>query len=155
MVNSKHSNIAENRKARHDYEIIKTFEAGLSLLGWEVKSMRAHRVQLKESYAICRKNEIWLLNSHFSPLSTTSTHVETDPYRTRKTLLKRKEINELLGAVQRKGLSIVPLALYWKGPYAKLKLALCRGKKAHDKRAALAERDWKRNQERIRKDAHR
>ena len=154
MGNSKHSNITENRKARHDYEIIKTFEAGLCLTGWEVKSLRANRAQLKESYAVCRKNEIWLLNAHFSPLSTSSTHVEADPYRTRKILLKRKEINELMGGVQQKGLSIVPLSLYWKGPYAKLNLALCRGKKAHDKRAALAERDWKRNQERIRKNAY-
>jgi SsrA-binding protein len=154
MANSKESNITENRKARHDYEIIKVFEAGLVLEGWEIKSLRAHRVQLRDSYAVCKNNEIWLLNSHISPLASASTHIHPEPYRTRKLLLKRREINELIGAVQLKGLSIIPLKLYWNRAYAKLSLALCRGKKAHDKRQATADRDWKRQQERLRKHEH-
>jgi SsrA-binding protein len=143
------STIALNKKARHDYHLEERFEAGLALEGWEVKSMRAGRVQLKESYVIVRHGEIYLIGAHISPLSSASTHVQPDPTRTRKLLLHREEISKLIGAVERKGYTLVPVALYWKRGRAKLEIALAKGKKAHDKRATLKERDWKREQERL------
>jgi SsrA-binding protein len=143
------STIALNKKARHDYHIEERFEAGLALEGWEVKSLRAGRAQLKESYVIVRNGEIWLLGAHFSPLTTASTHVHPDPTRTRKLLLHGNEISKLIGAVERKGYTLVPLAMYWKGGRAKLEIALAKGKKAHDKRADIKERDWQREQHRL------
>jgi SsrA-binding protein len=143
------STIALNKKARHDYHLEERFEAGLALEGWEVKSMRAGRVQLKESYVIVRHGEIYLIGAHISPLPSASTHVQPDPTRTRKLLLHREEISKLIGAVERKGYTLVPVALYWKRGRAKLEIALAKGKKAHDKRATLKERDWKREQERL------
>ena len=141
--------IAENRKARHDYFIEDRYEAGLSLMGWEVKSMRAGRAQLKESYVYLRNGEAYLLGAHISPLNSASTHVATDPTRTRKLLLKRSEIDHLVGAVEREGYTLVPLELYWKRGRAKLRVGLAKGKKQHDKRATDKDRDWQRDKARI------
>ena len=141
--------IAVNRKARHNYFIEKTFEAGLALEGWEVKSMRDGRAQLAEAYVNLRKGEAWLVGAHFSPLSTASTHIKTDPTRARKLLLHRHELDRLIGAVERKGYALVPLKLHWHKGRAKLDVGLAKGKKQHDKRAAGKDRDWQRQKERI------
>lgn len=141
--------IALNKKARHDYHIEKDVEAGIALEGWEVKSLRAGRAQLKESYVIARNRELYLFGAHFSPLPSASTHVQTDPTRTRKLLLKRREIDQLIGAVDRSGYTIVPLSLYWKRGRVKLKIALAKGKKQFDKRAAIKEREWNRDKQRL------
>ena len=143
------STIALNKKARHDYFIEERIEAGLALQGWEVKSLREGRVQLSESYILLRGNEAWLFGMHISPLLSASTHVTPDATRTRKLLLHRREIDKLTGAVERKGYTLVPLALYWKRGRAKLEIALARGKQSHDKRAADKERDWNREKQRL------
>jgi len=140
--------IAVNRKARHEYFIEERYEAGLALQGWEVKAMRAGRLQLKEGYVLMKDNEAWLFGAHISPLPTTSTHVIADPTRSRKLLLHRRQIDQLLGAVERKGYALVPLAVYWKAGKAKVEIGLARGKKQHDKRDAIAERDQMRDVER-------
>ena len=141
--------IAVNRKARHDYSIENTFEAGLSLEGWEVKSMREGRAQLAEAYVNLRNGEAWLVGAHFSPLTTASTHIQTDPTRARKLLLHRHELDRLTGAVERKGYTLVPLNLHWVKGRAKLEVGLAKGKKQHDKRAADKDRDWQRQKQRI------
>lgn len=141
--------IAQNKKAFHDYFVEDRFEAGIALQGWEVKSLRAGRAQLKESHVIVRDGEAFLLGSHISPLSSASTHVHPDPTRTRKLLLHRDELNRLIGAVERRGYTLVPLALYWKRGRAKLAIGLARGKKAYDKRATEKARDWDREKARI------
>ena len=141
--------IAENRKARHDFFIEEDFEAGIALEGWEVKSLRAGRANLTESYAILKNGEAWLLGAHISPLASASTHVHADPVRTRKLLLHRRELDRLVGAVERKGYTLVPLSLYWQRGRTKLKLGLAKGKKQHDKRAAEKDRDWQRQKARI------
>jgi SsrA-binding protein len=141
--------IALNRKARHDYFIEDTLEAGLVLEGWEVKSLRAGNVQLAESYVYIRSGEAWLFGAHFSPLSTASTHVKPDPTRNRKLLIHRQELDRLIGAVERKGFALVPLDLHWHKGRAKLNVGMAKGKKQHDKRATDRERDWKRQKERI------
>ncbi len=141
--------IVTNRKARHDFFIEDNLEAGLALQGWEAKSLRAGRAQLKESYVVIKDAEAWLLGAHFSPLSSASTHVKTDPTRTRKLLLHRRELDRLIGSVERKGYTLIPLSLYWKKGRAKLDLGLAKGKKQHDKRATDKDRDWKRQKERI------
>ena len=141
--------IAENRKARHDYFIEEQLEAGLSLEGWEVKSLRAARANLKESYAIVKDGEAWLLGAHISPLVSASTHVSPDPIRTRKLLLHRRQIDRLTGAVERRGYTLVPLLLYWNRGKVKLKLGLAKGKKQHDKRAVEKDRDWQRQRQRL------
>lgn len=146
--------IALNKKARHDYFIEANYECGLVLEGWEVKSLRAGRAQLTESYVHLRDGEAWLLGAHISPLSTASTHVRPDPTRTRKLLLHRGELDRLVGAVERKGFTLVPLALYWSKGRVKLDIGLAKGKKQHDKRATQKDRDWKRQQERILKSSH-
>jgi SsrA-binding protein len=143
--------IAENRKARHDYFIEETYEAGMSLLGWEVKSLRAGRVQLKEAYVFVKDAEAYLFGAHVSALSTASTHVIADPIRTRKLLLNRSELNRLVGAVERRGYTLVPLEMYWKGGLAKLRIGLAKGKKEHDKRASSKDRDWQREKSRLMK----
>jgi SsrA-binding protein len=143
------STIALNKKARHDYLIEERLEAGIALEGWEVKSLRAGRAQIREAYVIVRNGEIFLLGAHITPLPSASTHVNPDPTRTRKLLLHKQQIGKLIGAVERRGYTLVPLALYWKQGKAKLEIALAKGKKAHDKRAASKERDWKREQERL------
>ncbi len=141
--------IAENRKARHDYFIESDIEAGIALEGWEVKSLRAGRANLTESYAIVKDGEAWLLGAHIAPLTSASTHVIADPIRTRKLLLHRRELDRLIGSVERKGYTLVPLSLYWQRGRTKLKLGLAKGKKQHDKRATEKDRDWKRQKERI------
>lgn len=140
--------IAQNKKARHDYHIEERFEAGLALAGWEVKSLRAGKVQLTESYVLLKDGEAWLLGAHISPLNTASTHVIADPIRTRKLLLHKRELARLFRATQQKGHTCVPLALYWKGNHIKCEIALATGKKQHDKRASEKERDWDREKQR-------
>jgi SsrA-binding protein len=142
-------NIAENRRARFDYFIEERYEAGLSLQGWEVKSLRAGKANIAEAYVYLRDGEVYLLGAHINPLSTTSSHVFAEPVRTRKLLLNRSEIAHLIGAVERKGYTIVPLELYWQRGKAKLRIGLAKGKKQHDKRATEKERDWSRDKARL------
>lgn len=146
------STIALNKKARFEYHIEETFEAGLALAGWEVKSLRAGKAQLTDTYILVKNGEAWLLGSHFMPLNTTSTHVLADPTRTRKLLLHRKEIAKIFSRTQDKGHTCVPLKLYWKKNLVKCELALVTGKKQHDKRATEKERDWNRQKARIMRD---
>lgn len=141
--------IALNKKANHEYFIEQRFEAGIALEGWEVKSLREGRIQLVESYVIIKKGEAWLLGSQIPPLMTTAKHLNADPQRTRKLLLHRRELNKLIGAVQREGYTLVPVKLYWKQGRVKLEIGLAKGKKQHDKRATVKERDWQRNKARI------
>jgi SsrA-binding protein len=141
--------VAVNRKARHDYFIEERYEAGLALQGWEVKALRAGRLQLKEGYVLMKDGEAWLFGAHISPLPTTSTHVIADPTRSRKVLLHRRQIDALLGAVERKGYALVPLSVYWENGKAKLEIGLARGKKQHDKRADERDRDWQREKSRM------
>lgn len=136
--------IAQNRKAWHDYAIEQKCEAGLVLEGWEVKSLRAGRAQLKEGYVAIDRGEAFLLGAHISPLASASTHVQANPTRPRKLLLHREELNKLIGAVERRGYTLIPLALYWKRGRAKLEVALARGKQAHDKRADIKKRESER-----------
>jgi len=143
--------IVLNKKARHDYFIDDTYEAGLALAGWEVKALRAGRAQIKEGYVLLKDGEAWLFGAHISPLPSASTHVKPDPVRTRKLLLHRRQIDNLIGLVERKGYTLVPLSLYWKKGKAKLEIGLARGKKKYDKRAAEKDRDWQRQKERIMK----
>ena len=143
------NNIAINKKARHDYFILENLEAGIVLEGWEVKSLRAKSIQLKESYVLLKNMEAWLFGAHISPLATASTHKVTDPIRTRKLLLHRNEIAKLIGAVERKGFTIVPLSMYWKNGVAKIEIGIAKGKQKQDKRASIKERDWKRDKQRI------
>jgi len=143
--------IAQNRRARHDYFIDETFEAGLELRGWEVKSLRAGKAQIAESYVNLKGGEAWLIGSHISPLASASTHVKADPTRTRKLLLHRRELDRLVGAVERKGYTLVPLDLHWSKGRVKLSVGLARGKKSHDKRASLKERDWQLQKSRLMK----
>jgi SsrA-binding protein len=147
------STIALNKKSRHDYTLEERFEAGLALEGWEVKSLREGRVQIRDSYVILKNGEAWLLGAVITPLPTASTHIQPEPQRTRKLLLHRAELNKLIGAVERKGYALVPTALYWKKGRAKLEIALAHGKQSHDKRAAIKERDWHRDKQRIMKGA--
>ncbi len=141
--------IAENRKARHDYFIEDRYEAGIALEGWEVKSLRAGRAQLKESYVYVKNGEAFLFGAHFSPLTSASTHVHPDPTRTRKLLLHRHQLDQLVGSVERRGYTVVPLQLYWKAGRAKLEIGLAKGKKQHDKRATDKDRDWQRDRARL------
>ncbi|EKE01886.1 MAG: SsrA-binding protein [uncultured bacterium] len=141
--------IADNRKARHNYQIEQTFEAGLALEGWEIKSLRAGKAQLAEAHVLIRKGEAFLLNSHFAPLTTASTHVQAVPDRTRKLLLHKSELDKLIGAVERKGYAIIPLNLHWKRNRVKVDIALAKGKKQHDKREAIKKRDWERQKQRL------
>jgi SsrA-binding protein len=141
--------IAINKKARHDYFIEKTHEAGLVLEGWEVKALRAGRAQITEAYVTIRDGQIWLFGSHITPLNSASTHIIPDVSRTRKLLLHREEINSLIGAVERKGYTLVPLRLYWSRGRAKLEIGLAKGKKQYDKRAAEKDRDWQRERGRV------
>jgi len=141
--------IALNRKARFDFQVEEDFETGIALEGWEVKSLRAGRANLKESYVIVKDNQLYLLGAHIAPLPSASTHVQPDPTRTRKLLMHRKEIDRLAGMVQRQGYTLVPLSLYWKNGRAKLKIALAKGKKKHDKRAAIKQREWERDKQRV------
>lgn len=145
--------IAQNKRARHDYHLEETFEAGLALEGWEVKSLRAGKAQLVDSYVLVKGREAWLLGANISPLASASTHVVADPQRTRKLLLHTREIARIHIATQQKGYTCVATALYWKGNRIKCGIALAKGKAQHDKRAALKEREWSRQKERIMKQA--
>ena len=141
--------IAQNRRARHDFFIDEKFEAGLSLKGWEVKSLREGKAQLTDSYVFFKNGEAWLLNAQISPLQTASTHFVTEPTRGRKLLLHKREIDKLSGAVNQKGYTCVALSLYWKKHMVKCEIALAKGKADHDKRETIKERDWQRQKQRI------
>lgn len=143
------SSIAVNKKARHEFFIEERLEAGLALEGWEVKSLRAGRIQLVDSYVIIKDGEAWLLGALITPLPTVSTHFVPDPRRTRKLLLHREELDKLIGAVERKGYTLLALSLYWKRGRCKVELGLAKGKQAHDKRASERDRDWQREKERL------
>jgi len=142
------SSIAQNKKARFDFFIEDKLEAGLALQGWEVKSMRAGKAQLTDSYVILREGEAWLLNSHVSPLNTVSTHFVPEPKRIRKLLLNRREIDRLTGLVERKGYTLIALELYWSKNHVKVAVGLAKGKKQHDKRDTEKDRDWQRDKSR-------
>jgi SsrA-binding protein len=128
--------IAVNRKARHEFSLEEHFEAGIALHGWEVKSLRAGRVQLDQSYVIVKNSEAYLFGCQITPLQTASTHITPDPLRNRKLLLHARELSKLIGSVERKGYTLIPLALYWKNNHVKLDIALAKGKKLHDKRSS-------------------
>lgn len=142
------NSIAQNKKARFDYFIEDRLEAGLALQGWEVKSMRAGKAQLTDSFVIFRDGEAWLLGSHVTPLNTVSTHVVAEPKRTRKLLMNRREIDRLIGLVERKGYTLIALELYWSKNRVKVAVGLAKGKKQHDKRDTEKDRDWKRDKAR-------
>ena len=141
--------IVSNKKAYHDYFIEEKYEAGLVLEGWEVKAIRAGRVQLKDTYVIVRDGELWLLGGHISQLLTASTHVRPDMTRTRKLLLKADEIKRLIGKVEQRGFTLVPLDLHYKNGKIKCEIALARGKAQHDKRHSEKEREWQREKQRV------
>lgn len=145
------STIALNKKAKHEYFIEERIEAGISLEGWEVKSLRAGRIGLNESYINISKNEAFLQGSTITPLPTASTHIQPDPTRFRKLLLHRDQLDKLIGQVERKGYTLVPTAVYWKHGRVKVEIGLARGKQLHDKRATDKERDWQRDRARIMK----
>lgn len=145
------ASIVVNRQARHDFFIEDKLEAGVVLEGWEVKSLREGKVQINESHVILRDGEAFILGSLITPLPTASTHITPDATRTRKLLLHQKELSKLIGLVQRKGYTLVPLALYWKRGKVKAEIGIARGKKQHDKRAVNKERDWEREKARIMK----
>ena len=140
--------VALNKRARHEYHLEDRYEAGLSLQGWELKSIRAGRANIGESYAVVRNGELFLFGAQITPLISASTHVVAEERRTRKLLLHRNEIDTLVGRVQRDGYTLVPTALYWKGNRIKAELALAKGKQTHDKREASKERDWARDKQR-------
>ncbi|MBP8813077.1 SsrA-binding protein SmpB [Laribacter hongkongensis] len=144
--------IIENKKAFHDYFIEERFEAGLVLEGWEVKSIRAGRVQIKEGYVVLIDGAFWLIGCHISALPTASTHIHPDPTRRRKLLLARKQIDRLIGKVERAGYTLMPLNLHYKAGWIKLEIGLAKGKKQHDKRESEKEREWQREKQRIIKD---
>jgi SsrA-binding protein len=139
---SDHRVIAQNRRARHDYFIEETFEAGLVLHGWEVKALRAGKANLTDSYVLLKNGEAWLLGTTITPLSLASSHVVCDTTRTRKLLLKEREISALYGKINRQGYTAVALSLYWKGAWSKVSLGVAKGKKDHDKRDTIKNREW-------------
>ena len=143
--------IAENKKAFFDYFIEERYEAGLVLDGWEVKAIRANRAQIKEGYVILKQGAFYLIGAHISALPEASTHVNPDPVRTRKLLLHEEEIKKLIGRVEQRGYTLVPLNLHYKGGRIKLEIGLAKGKKQHDKRDAEKEKDWKREQQQLMK----
>lgn len=147
--NGDDNTIARNNKARFDYFIEDRMEAGLVLQGWEVKSLRAGRIQLQDSYVLLKDQEAYLFGALISSLPTASTHIIPDTTRTRKLLLKRPEINRLIGAVDRKGYTLIPMSMYWKNGRAKVEIAVARGKQTHDKRATIKDREWEREKQRI------
>jgi SsrA-binding protein len=147
--------IAQNKKALFDYTVEERFEAGLVLEGWEVKAIRANQAQLKEAYVIVRDAELWLLNSHMTPLNTASTHIHPDPTRTRKLLMRAEEIRKLIGKVERAGYALVPLDLHYSKGRIKLAVGLAKGKRQFEKRDAQQEKDWKREQNRLLKQSTR
>ncbi len=153
--NSNSNTIALNKKARHEYTLGEKFEAGMSLQGWEVKSIRSGKVNISDCYVFIKNGEAYLLGAEIQPLNAASSHVVCDPVRDRKLLLNRKQLDKLSGLVERDGLSLIATAMYWKRNWVKLEFCVGRGKKLHDKRADLKEKDWQRNKERIMKHDHR
>jgi len=147
--------IVDNKKAFHDYFIEETHEAGLSLQGWEVKAIRAGRAQIKEAYVVVKDGEVFLLGAHISPLVTASTHVHPDPLRTRKLLLHEREINKLIGKVERAGYALVPLNLHFAKGRVKLDVGLAKGKKQYDKRESEKQKDWEREKGRLLRESRR
>jgi len=145
------SQLANNRHAFHKYSIEEKFEAGLVLEGWEVKSIRAGRVQLRDSYVVVTSGELFLLNCHISPLSSRNTHTEAEPMRSRKVLLHAREVSRLIGKVQQDGYTLIPLSLYLKRGKIKTEIGLAKGKKLYDKRRSLRDKEWKREQQRLMK----
>ncbi|MEP6389194.1 MAG: SsrA-binding protein SmpB [Halioglobus sp.] len=145
--------IAQNKRASFDYSLLETFEAGVALTGWEVKSLRMGKVQLTDSYVLMKDGEAFLLGSQITPLNTASTHHVTDPTRTRKLLLKKRELAKILAAVTQKGQTCVCTQLYWKGHLVKARIALAQGKQSHDKRDTEKDREWGRQKQRIVRDA--
>lgn len=141
--------IALNKKAKFDYELHDRFEAGIALLGWEIKSLRAGKGNITDCYVVFKNNEAWLQAAQIQPLLSASTHFVTDPFRNRKLLLNRREINRLQEAVEQKGYTVVPTALYWKEHLIKLEIAIAKGKQLHDKRETEKERDWARDKQRL------
>jgi len=141
--------IIQNKKAFHDYFIEEKYEAGMVLEGWEVKAIRAGRAQLKEAYIVIRKEELYLIGSHISPLQTASTHIQPDPVRTRKLLLHTEEIKRLIGKVERAGYTLTPLDMHFRAGRIKLEIGLAKGKKQHDKRESEKQREWEREKQRL------
>lgn len=146
---AKNPTIALNRRAKHEYHLEQRFEAGLALHGWELKAIRAGRANIGESYAMVNSGEVFLFGAQITPLIQASSHVVTNDRRNRKLLLHRREIDTLIGRVERDGYTIIPTALYWKGNKVKVEIALAKGKQAHDKRAANKERDWNREKQQV------
>ena len=147
--NNQGSTIALNKKARFDFFIEERYEAGVALEGWEVKSLRAGKVQIRDSYVLLKNEEAYLFGALITPLPTASTHIQPDPQRNRKLLLHRHQLNKLIGAVERKGYALVPTAMYWKAGKVKVEIGLAQGKKTHDKRETEKERDWQRDKARL------
>jgi SsrA-binding protein len=151
-VSKEHSStIVINKKARFEYFIEDEYEAGLVLQGWEIKSLRAGKINLSDAHVIVKYGEAWLLGAQIQPLPTASTHIQPEPDRTRKLLLNRKELSHLIGSVERQGYTLIPLSLYWKKNRVKAKIALAKGKKMHDKRSTIKDRDWERDRSRMMK----
>lgn len=147
--NSSKKTMALNRKAHHDYFFEQRFEAGIALQGWEVKSIRAGKAQITDSYVLIKRGEAWLINTNITPLLSASTHVKTEPARSRKLLFHKKEITTLLGLTERRGYTLIPLALYWKQNKLKIEVGLAKGKKSYDKREAEKDKDWQREKQRL------
>lgn len=145
------STIALNKRARYEYHLEERLEAGISLMGWEVKALRAGSVQFNESYVLLRGGEAFLFGCLITPLSSASTHVNTDPMRTRRLLLHKRELDRLIGRVERQGYTLIPTAMYWKKGRVKVEIALAKGKKQHDKRRTEKDRDWERQKSRLMK----
>lgn len=143
------STIALNKRARYEYHLEERLEAGISLMGWEVKALRAGSVQFNESYVLLRGGEAFLFGCLITPLTSASTHVNADPMRTRRLLLHKRELDRLIGRVERQGYTLIPTAMYWKKGRVKVEIALAKGKKQHDKRRTEKDRDWQRQKNRI------
>ena len=144
--------IAKNKRASYEYTFIEDFEAGISLLGWEVKSLRQGKISFNESFILVKNAEAFLHGAHITPLLSASSHVDADPRRYKKLLLHKNEITRLIGAIERKGLTLVPRLLYWKNGKVKLLMSLAKGKKLHDKRQAEKQKDWNLNKQRMLKE---
>lgn len=143
--------IAVNKRATHDYFIDQRIEAGIELLGWEVKSLREGKANIVDGYITIKKGEIFLFGATITPLNQACTHVVCDPMRTRKLLLHRREIDKIVGQIQKAGMTAIPLKLYWSKCFIKLEMAIAHGKKEHDKRDSIKEREWQRDKARIMK----
>jgi len=149
MAKSPSPTIALNKRARFEYHLDETIEAGIALEGWEVKALRAGSIQFGESYVLIKRGEAFLFGCLITPLASTSTHTHADPMRTRRLLLHRRELDRLVGLVERKGFTLIPTAMYWKRGKVKVEIALARGKQTHDKRRTEKDRDWERQKGRL------